>query len=388
MSRRASRAASPASGKPTAVHLRLLDHVIVVTAVVAIASLTYLIFRLMSGALAAPIIGGSALESTAQRLGAARTVFLWALWIAVVAAMIRHYRNESVGVLVSLGGAASWVIMPVVISSQVPATAAPQLAEVGRSLVTSFQTSGGVMLVLGVLRIALGRILLLAMLPQAATSMRIPGRARDMVASAEVAKVDRPTLMRRCWELHFCRKSLRASCPRYLEKTACWRKRSGCYCDRGLATRLLETVSANRRVEVAEELRAGQVGTEQREQTRAAHRSRASGTKRGRPPCGECPIYLEHQKYKYRALSWLSYPAGAAIVGFSYRHIVAAYQWVDWELTEILSGMQLLPDTLTDSPLEAASWLTAENAVVVIVGVIAVGIILQLTEVAVFRLKL
>ena len=69
------------------------------------------------------------------------------------------------------------------------------------------------------------------------------------------------------------------------------------------------------------------------------------------------------------------------------RHIVAAYQWVDWELMEILAEMQVLPDSLRDSPLEAASWLTAENAVVVIVGVIAVGIILQLTEVAVFRLK-
>ena len=146
-------------------------------------------------------------------------------------------------------------------------------------------------------------------------------------------------------------------------------------------------MSANRRVEVAEELRAGQVGTEPPTEARAAGRSQRTSTKRKRAPCGECPIYLEHQKYKYRALSWLSYPAAAVVVGFAYHRIRAAYQWVDWEMSEILSGMQVLPETLTDTPLEAASWLTAENAAVVMVGVITVGIILQLTEVAVFRFK-
>jgi len=387
MRRRGPRAASRAGERSKASYLRLLDYVIIVVSVGAVASLVYLLFRLMSGALAAPIIGGSALESTTRKLLVARDVFLWTLWIVVVAAMIRHYRNESVGVLTGLGGAACWVIMPVVVSSQVPATAAPPLAGLGQSLVTSFQTSGGTLVVLGVLRIALGRIILLTMVPQTSTAMKIPGRARELIASAEASSVDRPTLMRRCWELHFCRKSLRSTCPRYLEKTACWRKRSGCYCDRGLATRLLETVSANRRVQVAEELRAGQVGTEQRVPTRAASRPQQTSTKRGRPPCGDCPIYLEHQKYKYRALSWLSYPAAAVVIGLAYQHVRAAYQWVDWELSEILADMQVLPATLTDAPLEAASWLTAENAVVVIVGVITVGIILQLTEVAVFRFK-
>lgn len=383
MSRRGPRSASRGGERLTTPCFRLLDYVIVVASVVAAASLAYLLFRLMSGALAAPIIGGFALESLTRNVSLACSVFLWTLWIAVVAAIVRHYRNESVGVITCLVGAASWVVMPVAISSQVPAAAAPQLAGLGQSLVTSFQTSGGAMFVLGVLRIALGRIILLTMVPQTSTAMRIPGRAREMIASAEAASTDRPTLMRRCWELHFCRKSLRATCPRYLEKVSCWRRRSGCYCDRGLATRLLETVSANRRVEVAEELRAGQVGAE----PRAAGRSQRTSTKRKRAPCGECPIYLEHQKYKYRALSWLSYPAAAVVIGFAYHRIRAAYQWVDWELSEILSGMQVLPDTLTDTPLEAASWLTAENAVVVMVGVITVGIILQLTEVAVFRLK-
>ena len=387
MSRRSPRSASRAGGRSTTPYSRLLDYMIVGVSVVAAASLAYLLFRLMSGALAAPIIGGSALESLTHSVSLARNVFLWTLWIAVVAAMVRHYRNESVGVITCLVGAASWVIMPVVVSAQVPTTAAPQLAGLGQSLVTSFQTSGGAMFVLGVLRIALGRIILLSMVPQTSAAMRIPGRAREMVASAEAASVDRPTLMRRCWELHFCRKSLRATCPRYLEKVSCWRRRSGCYCDRGLATRLLETVSTNRRVEVAEELRAGQVGAEPRAEAHAVRRPQPTSQKRKRAPCGECPIYLEHQKYKYRALSWLSYPAAAVVVGLAYHHIRAAYQWVDWQLSEILSDMQVLPDTLTDTPLEAASWLTAENTVVVIVGVITVGVILQLSEVAVFRLK-
>ncbi|MCJ7749889.1 MAG: hypothetical protein MUQ65_02155, partial [Armatimonadetes bacterium] len=110
--------------------------------------------------------------------------------------------------------------------------------------------------------------------------------------------------------------------------------------------------------------------------------------KREKAPCGECPLYLEHQKHKYRVISWVAYPAAAGIIGFTVTWIQNGYQWVELELGSLLAGLQILPRTLSDQPLEQVAWLSAENTSVVLIGVLLVGIILQLTEVAIFRLKL
>jgi hypothetical protein len=184
--------------------------------------------------------------------------------------------------------------------------------------------------------------------------------------------------MRRCWELHFCRTSLRANCPRFLESATCWRKRSGCYCDQGLATQLLTGVGANARAKVAEELEVAQ--------RRARVRSQRQQKQQAR--CGECPLYLEHQKYKYRVLSWFAYPAAAGLIGLTIGFIRNGYHWVEVELGSVLTQFQILPHPLTDKPIEQAAWLSAENAAILMIGVLLVGVILQLTELAIFRLKL
>ncbi len=117
--------------------------------------------------------------------------------------------------------------------------------------------------------------------------------------------------------------------------------------------------------------------------------SRGGGKKRGqKAPCGECPLYLDHQKHKYRVLSWVSYPAAAALVGISTEHIRTSYNWIEFKLGNLLAGLQVLPHTLTYRPYHEASWFSAEGAAVVLVGVVMVGVILHTMEFAVFRLKL
>ncbi len=214
-------------------------------------------------------------------------------------------------------------------------------------------------------------------------------RAGPRVTSAGAAQIaaeralERPSLMRRCWELHFCRGSLRTNCPRFLAGVSCWKKASGCYCDQGLATRLLSEVGASTRAEYAEEFRAGQSKAQKLRQ----RRDRGGSRQGKKAPCGECPLYLDHQRHKYRALSWLSYPAAAAIVGVSVEQIRLAYQWADFKLGSLLAQLQVLPHTLTYRPYQEASWFSAEGAAVLLIGVLLVGIILHLMEVAVFRLK-
>jgi hypothetical protein len=352
-----------------------LEYVVMVASVGVVLSLAYILFVTLSNGLAAPLIAGSALEQVTRNLGLARDVLLWGLWIALLASMIRHYQTEGMGWIAVLAGAACWGLLPLVISSRVNIATAEPLMKLGQSLISSFQSAGGALIVLGFMRLAVGRIMVLASAGQAATRLS-PSSAQAAARAAERA-AEHPSLMRRCWELHFCRSSLRSNCPRFLGGVACWRKKSGCYCDQGLATELLSGMGTNARAKMAEELQSAQ----RRARARALRQKREA-------PCRECPVYLEHQKYKYRALSWAAYPLAAAIAGFGASAIIGGYHWVESRLGSVLDKLQVLPHSLTQAPLDQAAWLSAPNVTVVIVGILLVGIILQLTETAIFRLKL
>jgi hypothetical protein len=53
-----------------------------------------------------------------------------------------------------------------------------------------------------------------------------------------------------------------------------------------------------------------------------------------------------------------------------------------------LAQFQVLPQPLTDTPFDPAAWLSAQNASVLLIGVMLVGVLLSLTEMAIFKLKL
>jgi hypothetical protein len=365
--------------------LGLLEQVIVLAAVAAVLSLTYLLFILMSNGLAAPIIAGSALEAVERNVSIARQAFLWGLWVFVIAAGIRHYRTESIGYATVLIGAACWLLLPALVRSHVPGTSAQDLLNLAYGMVESFQSSGAAMMVLGFLRVVIGRVITISSAPRGGAVIRAPGFASAIAQLSEEPAGGRPSLLRKCWELHFCRGSLRVNCPRYLEQRACWKARSGCYCDQGLATRLLNTVGTRAKVQVAEEMQAVQSRARQAER-RAAPGRLPPKAKRRRPPCGECPIYLDHQKFKYRVLSWLAYPAAAAVIGLVMTPLRDGYEWLDSYVGKSLSST--MPSIPYARPFQEAQWISAENAIILMVGVLVAATILQLTEVAVFRLKL
>lgn len=369
--RRTAKEAQPGRFLPERL-TRPLEHVALVAAVGVILSLVYLLFIVLSGGLAAPIVRGTALDEVSRNVNLAKTVFLWSLWAVVVAAMVRHYRTESTGWVTMLVGIGCWALLPMVVRSRTESTTAQELMQLGQSLIASFQAAGGALIVVGFLRVVIGRIVVLASPTRAA--MQFSSYSPEAAAIAAERALERPSLMRQCWELHFCRSSLRSNCPRFIEGVSCWKKKSGCYCDQGLATRLLSGVGANARAKVAEELEVAQ------------RRSRTK--KREKAPCGECPLYMEHQKHKYRVISWLAYPAAAGIIGFTVVPIQNGYRWVELELGSVMAKLQILPRALSDQPLEQVAWLSAENTTVVLIGVLLVGIILQLTEFAIFRLKL
>jgi len=367
--------AKPVRQLPQSVR-KTLEHVVLVASFGAIVSLAYLLFVILSGGLAALLIAGTALEQVKQNLGLAKSVCLWSLWILVLAAMIRHYKTESMALVAMLAGAGCWAILPIIINSRMESASAKELSELGQQLIGAFQASGGAMVVLGLMRFGVGRVILLASPTHGAAAFSLFTPEAGAIAAERA--LERPSLMRKCYELHFCRTSLRSNCPRFLDGVSCWRKKSGCYCDQGLATRLLTGISANARAAMTEELQAAQ------------RRSRIQSKRQQKPKasCGECPVYLEHQKHKYRVVSWLAYPAAAALIGATVTYIQQGYQWVENNVGGFLIQIHILGPGHSDASFHQVDWMSAENAAVLLIGVLVVGIVLQITELAIFRVKL
>ncbi len=362
-----------------------LDNVLILAGVTLVLCLGFLFYVLLSGQLAVPIIQGTAVDILERNLVIWRKVFLTALWVLVGVGLVRHYRVDSVAWLVALGGVACWWLLPMMITSKAVG-GAPRLMETAQSLIASLQASGGALIVIGVLRVVIGRVIAIAYTPKGGFGARTPDSAALSEIAEKRAKA-RPSLMRKCWELHFCRGSLRVTCPRFLEGISCWKKKSGCYCDHDLASQLLSTIAAKHRVQVAQELDAAQSRAEAYHKALAAKRQREARKKAGNP-CRECPLYLEHQKYKYRTLAWGMYPLAALIVAFMLPTLRKGYAWLDIYLTDLLSQWRILPHKLSDAPIQYAPWLSAENAMIVMFGVLLLAVMLRLLEVGVFRLKL
>lgn len=114
----------------------------------------------------------------------------------------------------------------------------------------------------------------------------------------------RNVFMGKCWQLPFCRKFVRESCPIYHAKRTCWRERVGCMCEEEVirkamtggtvATLSKDTVAAARFIPVNNRL-----NLEQKKER-----------------CRQCVIYNEHQKHKYK----LALPM--TVLGFALIYIV------------------------------------------------------------------
>lgn len=159
---------------------------------------------------------------------------------------------------------------------------------VGRSAATGamasiFRNGGFILTVLGLCKYALDAMRWISTLPD-----RVRGRADVGVAhQAEVAQqriARNASMFSPCWQLPYCREVIRKQCPAYLAKKRCWKFGRGCYCDEEMISRII-------RGESLEVIKAP---------TRLS--------RQGKPPCGRCYIYLEHQTLKFRAMSWLGIP--------------------------------------------------------------------------------
>ncbi len=177
---------------------------------------------------------------------------------------------------------------------------------------------------------------------------------------------EKPGYIPQCWQMSRCRPGVRMSCPNYLERVTCWKRRSGCFCDRNLANYL---VSASDRGSVSEvddmqrniaAVSKGQAG----QGAIMGHMKNATRRpwKEQKKLCHACPLYCEHQEYKYRSLHWLSFPITIVLIVVIYPLFHVGYDMGAGKLDnfmQYLMSMKKLPEnfkpdasTLVGSPFE------------------------------------
>jgi hypothetical protein len=279
-------------------------------------------------------------------------------------------------------GLGVFVGMPLLATSGVQYSGGSELM---MRLISTFQGAGKVAFLLSLLRLAVQGIRSMATQParhraEQLTRVQVRRPPEEPEQKKPKKPKERASLMRQCWELSLCSDKLRYNCPSYVTRTPCWRRRTGCQCDPYFAVRIMERAEKTGAVA----LRPEEVAA--RDRIKRAPEWHAS-KHADKDTCRQCPIYTEHQHYKYRALFWVAYPVTAAIVFLLLPTLRQGYGWADKILGKIASGLRFLPNTRPQLDPFATPVVSAdvELFIVAAVAVLLASIVLEVFEYAIFE---
>ncbi len=289
--------------------------------------------------------------------------------VLVASLAVRFWRDEIVGQVLSLVGAAFYLGAPLFFAETVQASVAKNNALLAQ-IVDAFRTTGGICLLPGlflVLRDAILRI-------WTGISVRrvLERRWGD---EEERRKHVKPKFYGSCWDMLYCREFVRKVCPAWEAKKPCWRMKIGCYCDEKTILRALTADGAQN-----EHVR----GIMDSLGLNAPRESRIS-SKLKRERCRRCGIYAEHQRQKYRLLSPLVFPLVALLIYAFYAQIAVwvgiAIEKTDRFMSFLAYRQHALGNTLGDQ----GQVLTA--LAIIWLAIIAVSYALRALEYLVFELQ-
>ncbi len=209
--------------------------------------------------------------------------------VSAICLIVMTIDEVAYAILLGIGGLAYLLGTPFLISNHIQATTSPA----AEAIATWGTIAGGIVILVVGVRIVyeIGKQL-------ASGGLRVKG-AKEKKAElrpAEKAKIKKIGPFTPCWEMPFCHESIKEMCPAYKAHKTCWRFGRGCNCDPGLIESLI---------------RAGGVGasgdSHQRRVQQEYIRSDLEAftpTQRERTiPCSKCPIYMEHQRAKFRFIN-------------------------------------------------------------------------------------
>jgi hypothetical protein len=345
---------------------------------VALCTAAYLIYNFFASRLGVfPVGPGGGPLTAEQQAHITRTIHITSLVLTIAGslaalfAMIRYYDSDTALFGLIAAGLVAYLGVPMLIHHHLSVIGRVPNA-VTNELAWAFQAFGKVSLLVGGVKLVLGLLIQFA---------RRTRRVRVETPKGPAVRSN-PGMLSPCWELSKCREHLREACPNYKDRKTCWRRKSGCGCDPQLAKRLAWAKSEY----------AGAVDAiEERAQTGSAAPSpgerRALASQRT-AMCRECPIYLEHQDYKYRTLQWLMYPLTVGLIWVLWEWIDTAYDWTMDSLNALMRTFVLLPEPAGDTFANQILGIDVQYLVIFCLAIFLVTFLLTMLERWVFQWKL
>ncbi len=344
-------------------------------AVAFIISLGYILYGIFSGALAQ--MPNEQMQRVADNLTVMGQIMTAAGFLATVAMVILTAEDIAFTVVMGIIGAGLMFGMPILVASNLQdasSTPAMRINEWSRN------AGMAVLLVVG-LRIVweiVGQI----------KSAGARALAKSDEEQSTVAKVEKKTKSWRsrlrlwdpCWELPYCHEAVREVCPAYKAGKSCWRYGYGCNCDPSLIETLIRTGGASTG-KGAERTSSAQRRTEAAYVRSDLAADGAVGAGERTIPCTKCPIFIEHQRQKFRIINPLAIIATIVGLAALYKPLTGIYERVIDVMAQLAARF-----TLNTEMLNAEEWVGYLNTQTVqiffflFVGMIALAYVLKAVE--------
>ncbi len=176
-----------------------------------------------------------------------------------------------------------------------------------------------------------------------------------------------------CWQMPFCHQAIKEICPAFKSHTTCWRFGRGCNCDPGLVEQLIRTGGVGASTDSQQRQRQQEYMRAELQADRSVQRERTIA-------CAQCPIYLEHQRAKFRFVNPILVIATIAAFFVFYQPLLRLYNLA-------IVGMANLASRFTyGSQVDPGYWFeqlntpTVQLFFLIILGLLVLSWVLKFTE--------
>lgn len=280
--------------------------------VLSVVTMGYLLYGLLVVKISNPSLNGIDQAGFQVIVGNLKTVGLVCLISTSVFALaltLAYYENKDMVVYVGALGAFLYFGLPYLMGRLIVAQNGSQNPGTD-AILGSLQGAGKFVVIVAAIRGAIAAVDWI----RAGPTLKKPSVGVADKEKASIVKQRKMTAFSPCWNLPYCRDSIKEKCPAYLARKRCWKFGRGCYCDEEMIQAIVSGLDGGGADSYA--LRA----------TTGVTRPRPSKPKRkGKPPCAKCYIYQEHQNLKHKLLSNFMLPAAILICVVLYKPYTAAY---------------------------------------------------------------
>jgi len=359
-------------------------------------SLLYLLYGVWTGMLANPhFIQLYAKADQARILGdlaLAETILRWSMLISLISLVFLYYDEESIGYILVITAVFLSVGIPDIsgfllgLNKAKPSVATWSVIDAIKALSFYPAVPGTLLIVWDLVRRAISGL-------EAAKNRRA-GLRYGQGAAAQIKR--RNVFLGRCWNMPYCRDSIRARCPIQIKHQGpCWRYKQGCMCEESIA--VLATTAGDWKSAVSKAI----TNLESRETPdspapKTGNPLLAFSDGSGRPQlswnekkqrCRECLIYNTHQEQKYKALTAGVFVLIAAILYFCNGPLINILAAVFDKFNSSLGQLSLVNNhgsqVLSASASTPVCWF-----VLCVIAILALSKLLQMVEYCCFTLKI